>query len=286
MPDPYQIITDRIIELLEQEIVPWQRPWTIGGVTPTNLHSKRPYHGLNAMLLAALPFESPYYLTLRQANQLGGCVRKGSRSAPVIFWKLIQRKKDDDPDRAETIPLLRYYRVFNLEQIEGIDAPPPDTLAQINEPYEPAETLIGCMPNPPNILWKAQTQAYYMPSRDVVYMPLRSQFKTSGDVYRTLAHELVHSTGHKKRLKRMLTARRGSTAYAREELIAEMGAAFFCHRAGIEISYEQHAAYVSHWLKRLREDKRLIVRASSAALKAVNYICGSYETAPQADKTT
>jgi len=273
----YEIITDRILELLEQGTVPWQRPWTGGGLA-RNLVSKRPYRGINCFLLNISGYSSPYWATLNQINKLGGRVIKGQKSMPVIFWKWLEVEDQETGERVEK-PFLRYYRVFNLEQTQGIEAPESEKPEQIEfNPIRRCEELVTGMPNPPRIVHERQS-AFYRPKSDLVNMPRPETFVSAEEHYSTLFHELAHASGHESRLNRpSLTemAPFGSTNYSREELIAEMTAAMLCGVTGIENkTIDNSAAYVQGWLKKLKNDKRLVVLAAAQAQKAADYIQGN-----------
>ncbi|HSR68786.1 MAG TPA: ArdC-like ssDNA-binding domain-containing protein [Acidobacteriota bacterium] len=281
MSKAYQVITDQIIELLEQGTVPWRQPWI--SVAPQNLITCRAYRGINPFILACRGFSSPFWLTFRQAKQLGGSVRKGQRSAPVVFWKIHKKEDEESQEEAQTVsvPVLRYYRVFNVEQCEGL---PEERIPVIEErefaPLEIAEKIVAGMPGPPEIRHGA-TAALYLPAKDRVELPRPTCFESSHQYYCTLFHELTHASGSKGRLGRLggkTPAPFGSADYSREELVAEMGAAFLCGECGIEQStLENSAAYISHWLQRLKSDPRLAVIAAAQAQKAADFILGRHQ---------
>jgi antirestriction protein ArdC len=287
--DVYSIVTEKIISLLEEGVVPWRRPWVAAGL-PRNLVSKRPYKGINLFLLSASKYISPYWLTLRQANQLGGNVRKGEESTLAVFWKVeeIDRDQDTDPSESDSKPrrrfVLRYYRIFNLEQCE-LPRRVTDRLLKIetrsHEPIATCAEIIGCMPNAPKIV-HGGTKAYYSPVTDIVTLPPIELFVFTEEYYATAYHELVHSSGHRTRLSResiLEGASFGSRTYGAEELIAEMGAAYLCAESGISpATVENQASYVGGWLKRLGEDRKLVVRAAVQAQRATEYILGRVPT--------
>jgi antirestriction protein ArdC len=269
----YDIITSRIVEELERGVVPWRKPWRT--LLPANLVSKKPYRGINVFLLAMQGYGSQYWLTYRQAQALGGNVRRGEHGTKIVFWKFdtYETETADGDTEERKSAFLRYYTVFNLEQTEGLKAllalPPAF-------PIQSAEEIVKGMPNPP--AFEQDAQAAYIPSRDVVTMPSRTAFESQAEYYSTLFHELTHSTGHAKRLAREgfdTPQQFGSDSYSREELIAEMGAAMLCGVAGISpATVTNSAAYVQSWINRLRGDSRLLVSAASAAQKAADYILG------------
>ncbi|MFH0899137.1 MAG: zincin-like metallopeptidase domain-containing protein [Pseudomonadota bacterium] len=273
----YDVVTGRIVELLKQGVVPWRQSWRVD--LPRNLVTDKPYRGINSLLLACTRFKSPYWLTLKQANTLGGSVRPGERGMPVVFWKEPERgtrhAEDDKMSTARRAPVLRYYAVFNAEQVEGIEIPKPT--GETFKPVERAEAIIAAMPSPPKIHHGGQ-QPSYRPRDDTVCMPDRESFDVGDEYYATLFHELAHATGHRSRLARPGVAEMhafGSHAYSREELIAEIGCAFLCARSGIAATtLENSAAYIKAWIDRLSNDPRLLVTAAGQAQRAADYILG------------
>jgi len=268
----YERITERIVALMEQGTVPWHKPWHIQTTMPRNLVSKKPYRGINTFLLMSQGFESPNWLTFRQAVQLGGSVKKGEKSCPVVFWKPLQ-VTDEESGEMEKIPFLRLYHVFNVAQCEGLkNVPAADESAFV---ASEAKDIVANMPQKP-VIKHGMTQAYYSPREDLVGMPEPKRFKTEDGYHATLFHELVHSTGHEKRLKRPSITERngfGSDPYCKEELVAELGSAFLCGHAGIvERTIDDSVGYIQNWLSRLNEDKTLIVYAAAQAQKAADFI--------------
>ena len=269
----YDRITERIVALLEQGTVPWHKPWKARSGWPRNFVSQKQDRGIHVFLLHAMSYDSPTWLTLRQANELGGKVRKGEKACPVVFWKQM-KIEDKETEKEKKIPLLRIYHVFNSSQCDGLKEAPPVTAEVVS--IKPAEIVAG-MPLPP-VIKHGMTHAFYSPHEDSVGMPNRERFDTEEGYFATLYHELVHSTGHEKRLKRSTLAENtgfGSDPYCKEELIAELGAVFLCGQAEIsERTIDSSAAYLNGWLARLREDKMLIVHAAAQAQKAADYILG------------
>ena len=279
----YEIITERILEKLEQGTVPWQRPWSTAGGRPGNLITGREYRGVNVFLLASQGFTSPYWVTFKQAKQLGGSVCKGERSTPIVFWRWIARETEN-PETGETetkqIPLVRYYSVFNAEQCDDISHARLEAKQEEPEPFNPiesAERIVASYPKPPSISEDGRGTAYYRPTTDSIHTPNRETFDSEEHYYATLFHEMAHSTGHESRLARPGVtdrSRYGSHEYSQEELVAEMGAAFLAAEAGIDNEglVEHSAAYLASWLKALRNDKKLVVFAGAQAQKAVDHI--------------
>ena len=269
----YQIIAEQIIKQLESGVAPWHRPWRTE--TPRNLVSKRDYRGINVFLLASLGYGSPYWLTFKQANELGGHVRKGEHGSKVVFWKFDRYESEDADGQAveRTSAILRYYTVFNVEQCEGIRAPES---GRVVNPIAECERIVAGMPNPPR--FEQDARAWYRPSTDSVGMPSRAAFDSAEAYYSTLFHELTHSTGHTKRIGREGIEKLntfGSESYSKEELVAEMGAAMLAGVAGIERrTLANSAAYLKSWIDVLKADSRMVVFAASQAQKAADYILG------------
>jgi antirestriction protein ArdC len=282
--DVYAIVTEKIINLLESGVVPWRRPWTTTGL-PRNLVSKKPYRGVNFFLLSASKYVSPFWLTIRQANELGGHVRKGEESTVVVFWKVDDAKRStEDLDNEETDGktrrrfMLRYYRVFNLEQCElpqTVLDKLPKTEAHEHNPIEAAERIIADMPNRPEIQYTG-SKAFYSSLTDRITLPPHELFTSAEEFYATALHETVHGSGSEKGLARegiCEAAPFGSPVYSKEELVAEFGAAYLCAEARISNEVIQNqASYVAGWLKRLRDDRRLVIQAAAQAQKAADYI--------------
>jgi len=272
--DVYQIVTDKIIEHLEKGVIPWRQTWTKAGL-PKNLVSKRAYRGINVWMLATMHHSQNDFLTFKQAKELGGSIKKGEKACPVIYWNWKERIKEDTGE-IEKVPFLRYYRVFNISQVEGIPKEKlPPVIENQNEPIKSCEEIIAGMPKRPDIRHK-EHRAYYHPEEDYINMPESKTFTDNKDYYSTLFHEMVHSTGHKERLnRREIADPHGfySNDYAIEELTAEMGASYLKSLAGIPIEeLENNAAYIQGWLRKLKEDKRFIIYATSRAQQATDYI--------------
>jgi antirestriction protein ArdC len=204
--DAYQIITDRIIHLLEQGTVPWQKPWQGGETMPRNLVSKKEYRGINVFLLHAMSYESPFWLTFNQARELGGSVRKGEKACPVVFWKILNVQSPGQPDGKEKIPFLRYYSVFNVAQCDGIPAEKIPSLVQTKREHNPiveAERIVSAMPKKPEIHFGAG-RACYRPSQDRVEMPKAETFRSAEDFYSVMFHELTHNAASRIMPRRSL----------------------------------------------------------------------------------
>lgn len=281
----YEIVTNQVIEALESGVAPWRKPWK--SEPPCNLISGKEYRGINPFLLAPQGYGSRYWLTFNQAAKLGGHVRKGEKSSIVTFWNVGEEKFVTDSETGKTRKtrpfLLRFYRVFNIEQTEGI----ADKLGITKGSprvgsIDACERIVQSFPNAPR--FEPSNMAWYRPSTDSIGMPSRHTFESAETYYSTLFHEMTHSTGHSSRIGREGIEHLntfGSESYSKEELIAEMGAAMLCGITGISpATIENSAAYLRSWIQRLKGDSKLLVSAASQAQKAADYIRG---TAPQAE---
>lgn len=276
----YEMVTARIIAELEKGNIPWEKPWTGVRSGAFNRISKKPYSLINQMLLQ----HSGEYATFKQWQELGGHIRKGEKSEIVVFWKIFEAE-ETNPETGEKetkkIPLLRYYNVFHISQVEGVEPLASEQLNDEIEPIEEADKIITSYINREHLNFTEckSNQAYYRPSDDSVVVPLKKQYKNINEYYSTTFHELTHSTGHKNRLNRLQTgavAAFGSETYSKEELVAEIGSASLMNIVGIETpkTFKNSAAYIQSWLHVLKNDNKFIVSASSKAEKAVNYIIG------------
>jgi antirestriction protein ArdC len=279
--DIYTAVTDRIISQLEQGIIPWNKPWTglqSGAISGT---TGKPYSMLNQMLLSK-PGE---YYTFNQIQKLGGKIRKGEKCSMVVFWKQLPIK-EKDPETGETvekvIPMLKYFNVFHVDQCEGIDPKTVELPDSDPATDEAADAIIAdyILRSGITLEHEAGDRAYYTPTFDKVVLPLREQFSGMEEYYSTAFHELTHSTGHTSRLNRLTsTAHFGNQEYSKEELVAEIGAAALLNHVGIESakSFKNSTAYIQSWLRVLKNDKRMIVSASSQAAKAFALITNTAE---------
>lgn len=276
----YQSVTERILKQLAAGVVPWRKTWTTA--MPKSLTTGKEYRGINIVVLAAAGFDSRYWVTYRQAQKLGGYVRKGQKSTPVVFWHWrtpeelakLQTEKGTE-NLAPCVPF--FSAVFNLNQVEGIDRPDDDVPLSPNTRLELADQVYEVMPEKPEIVHRPTSNPAYSPGADRITLPQLSQFESAEEYYGTLFHELTHATGHRKRLNRfgdVLNDRFAS--YSFEELVAEFGAAFLCAFTGVSnpTSEALQASYIDGWTKAIRQDERLIVRAASAAQTAADYIRG------------
>jgi antirestriction protein ArdC len=282
--DVYTRVTDRIIADLERGVRTWLKPWkaehAAGRISRPLRHNGTPYQGMNILLLWGEAMEkgyaAPIWMTYKQAQELGAHVRKGEQGSLVVYAnKLTRTEKDDNGEDIEKqIPFMKGYSVFNVEQVDGL---PAHYYAKPVNPLPLADRLDYAekfLTNTGAVIRHGGNRAYYSPAQDAVQMPPFEAFKDRESYYATILHELTHWTSHKSRLDRSFNAKRfGDNGYAREELVAELGAAFLSADLGItpEIR-EDHAAYLAHWLKALKEDSRAIFSAAAHAQRAADFL--------------
>lgn len=281
MNQVYQIVTDKILTELRNGKVPWNKPWQTSA--PTNLVSKKAYRGVNNLLLSLTGYASPFWVTFKQAQSLGGCVKKGEKSSLVTFWKRCEKPEDDD-DGKRSFLVLRYYNVFNVEQTTIPEEKIPKAERLAFEPIAKAESIVANMPQAPKIE-HGGARACYSPMFDSVTMPHKNRFESVPAYYSVLFHELGHSTGHASRLNRDLVGNAfASHEYTQEELTAEMTACFICAESGIEGNETRSVAYLQSWLSKLEANPKWIVQAAGKAQKAADWILGKMETETLNDK--
>ncbi len=277
----YDLVNKSILSELEKGVVPWKKPWRVS--FPVNLMSKKEYQGFNWWLLMITQetkaYKSNLWATFNQVTQKGGRVIKGQHSTPVIYWKLLEfEKKEINPKtgkhKVDKVPLLRYYHVFNLDQTEGITIKKEDRVIENNVS---ADGIIKKYGKQIEIKYSG-SRAFYYPKEDYIQIPSRPDFFSDAEFYATHFHEMVHSTGHTKRLNRFTNVDAfnsifGSESYSKEELVAELGSAYLCAKVNILPKVLKNTgAYIRGWLKALKDDKTLLVSAGGKAQGAVNYI--------------
>lgn len=287
--DVYQEVTQQVISALEQGHIIWKQGWNNLGL-PKNIAAGNQYRGWNLFYLNFITlykgYKTPYFITYKQAQDLGGNIRRGEKGYQIVYWALVDNRnktvtiKDaetgEEKEEHSQYRVPKFYVVFNIEQTEGIEFPKVKALFQNSiEKLEICEQVIDNMPNSPKIS-NAGDRAYYSPIQDKVTMPLPSLFHSMEEYYSTLFHELAHSTGHEKRLNRKELKEHdgfGGENYSREELTAELTAAFLCAISGIEQkTLTNSTAYIQGWLKALNNDKTLILKAASQAQAAADFI--------------
>ena len=298
----YEAITKNIIEALESGTVPWHKPWTApaGNAFPHNAATGRRYSGLNVFTLWIVAerkgFESQAWLSYKQAQELGGNVKKGEKGQFVQFWQVGKPWETGDVD-SKGKPIIkksfmfRMYTVFNVEQCEGLTLPKRENISNIPEDFdviEEAEAIASAYiaNGGPTVAHNGGDEAYYLPSSHSVHLPKQTQFDGKEEYYSTLFHELAHSTGHQSLLGRFSESSEsmhfGSERYSKEELVAEFTNAFLCAEVGItDTTLNNSAAYIQSWLKALKEDYTLALTAASRAQKAANLILAAKNKAEE-----
>ena len=267
----YEEVTQKMVAALENGVVPWIKPWDATSSLPTNIKTKRPYRGVNIALLwlSAMDrgFSTDRWLTFKQAKEVGGIVKGGEKGTRVVLWKPpTQSRNENDVDVPEkrVFPLVRSFTVFNEAQIDGL--PKAKVKPVIWEPEELAEQFLSLAD-----VQYGGDRAFFSPDKDIIQLPAKNSFSDTAGFYSTSLHEITHWTGHSDRLDRLEKTPYGSPEYAREELVAEMGAAFLCAETKIPGNL-QHPEYLSHWLKILKKDSRAIFQAASKAQQAVDLL--------------
>lgn len=282
--DIYSRVTARILAELEKGVRPWSKPWSVehaaGRITRPLRHNGIPYRGVNVLLLWGESLEkgyaAPLWMTYKQSQELGAQVRKGEHGSLVVFADRFTKTEANDQGEAveHAIPFMKGYTVFNVEQIEGLPAhfyARPVNPLPLSERIEHADSFVSATGA---AIHHGGNQAFYAPNRDMIQLPPFEAFKDKESYYSTALHELTHWTRHETRLARDFGRQRfGDEGYAREELVAELGSAFLCADLGITPDIrEDHAAYLGHWLKILKDDRRAIFSAAAHAQRAADFL--------------
>lgn len=272
----YQMVTDRIIQQLEEGTIPWKKPWASCLDGAFNRITKKPYSLLNQLILS----KEGEYATFKQWQQVGGKVRKGEKAEIVVFWKLneVKEEVEDGEMITKIIPILKYYYVFHISQVENV-MPLIRTEHFETNPIEQAEEVLENYIEREQITLsvKESDRAFYSPKQDCITLPVLSQFINAEEFYSTAFHECAHSTMKKHRCDREAEVKAisfGDESYSKEELIAEMTSALILNDIGIETeeSFQNSSAYIQSWIRVLKEDPRFIVSVSGKAEKAARYI--------------
>jgi antirestriction protein ArdC len=277
--DLYGEVSTRICAELERGATPWVKPWsaTAGANTPCNAVTNRPYSGCNVVLLWMAQnagYRTPRYLTFKQALDLGGNVSKGERGTRVYFVNQLQVRDDEEADATRIVPIMRQYCVFNVDQVDGL----PDRVLSVGE-IRPRnrdardQTIDAFLACSGADIREGAGEAYYSPGDDYICMPRFEAFKSGVQFYDVVFHELGHWTGHKARLDRDLRSRFGERAYAAEELVAELCAAFLCAEFSLDGDL-RHTGYIASWIALLKADTRAFFTACSKAQAAADYLRG------------
>lgn len=272
----YEMVTNRIIDQLSKGDIPWHKPWHGINSGAYNRVSKKPYSLMNQMLLS----HDGEYATYKQWHDMGGQVRKGEKAEIVVFWKMIDVKEEKDGEtNKKKVPMLRYYSVFHVSQVDGVE-PLDRGDAVEHEPIAEAEKIKNDYMEREGIEIKEifSNDAFYSPMGDFINIPAKEQYDDVAEFYATLFHEVVHSSGSETRLNRFSKneklAKFGSEDYSKEELVAELGSAFLMNSVGIETpdTFKNSAAYIQSWLNVLKNDPKMIVSAAGKAEKAAEFI--------------
>jgi antirestriction protein ArdC len=281
MSTVYEVVTERILASLEAGVIPWRKEWKTAGRSsglPYNLKSGAAYRGVNILTLLCSPYDSTGWCTYKQAQELGYQVRKGEKSSPVVFWSFPTKQQlAIDPERK---PFAKLYSVFNVEQLDGVPAQLPLDTPEFNAVAECEAVVDRFMMSASHpTLAHGGSRAFYRQITDHVQMPERHTFTSPEAYYATLFHEFAHSTGIKTRLHRPEfdgIGAFGDEPYSREELTAEFASAFLCAESGIanDERLTNSVAYIQHWIKVLKNDKRMAVEASQKAQRAADFILG------------
>ena len=279
----YAQVAESLIGLMESGEAPWTKPWIVRGRNdpwlPRNGASDRVYSGFNSLYLSCLMgdrgWSDPRFFTYKNASDAGGQVRKGEKSTLVVYNKRVSKRDADDPDKVSSFYMMKYYRVFNAAQIDGLDGYEP-CVGDEGEPDDPFGVAAGLSADwfeyTGMVLSHGGDRAFYTPSLDMIQMPEKSQFMGMFNYYHTLFHEIIHSTGHKSRQARFEYDSFGSDSYAKEELVAEFGAAMVCVNTGVPIERPESADYIRQWAARCKDDPGLLVTAVNAAQRAADMV--------------
>ena len=270
----YQEVTDQIIAEIEKGAMPWVKPWKADSSCEKNIASKKEYNGINRLILAMMThfkgYQSPFYGSFKQWQDLGGTVRKGEKGIKIVFYKPVSVEKTNDQGESENFAYscLKTYYVFNADQVDGIEIAKPEVAPRV---YNPAPALDDRILKTGANIKHGGSSAFFSPMGDFIGMPNRDTFNDDSSYYATVLHELTHWSGAKHRLDRDLSGKFGNSKYAFEELVAELGAAFLCQDYQIQGEL-RHAGYIQNWLTCLRENNQAIFKAAALAQKAADYI--------------
>lgn len=266
--DAYAEVTARLLAVMEQGQLPWVRRWSVqAGPSlglPLNGSSGNTYRGINILTLWSGAWSSARWFSYRQAQTLGGQVRRGEKGAKILFFRMLE-KENAETGEVDEIPMARLSSVFNEEQIDWGDEGAPEAIEHV---YPDAQVVLQ---KSGADIRTGGSRAFYSTSEDYIRLPAFEAFESEGFYWATALHELVHWTGAAHRLDRTFGAK-GTEAYAFEELVAEMGAAFLCAQLGLPPIDRHAGAYLQHWMTQGKQDKRAFARAATLAQKAADYI--------------
>jgi antirestriction protein ArdC len=276
--DYMQELVDRVAEIIESTgKLPWKREWDpskcVGPQSPFNAATGEPYHGINVICLGLNPLAfttaDPRFCTYKQAQEKGWQVKKGEKATTVFFFKPLEIEDDKAKEGTRIVPVLRHYAVFHASQMEGVPAYTPPTADEA--PWTRPEAVSTILSASGVKVLTGGDRAFYSPVHDFIQLPPDAAFKSPEYWSAVAVHELGHATGHSSRMNRDLTAKFGSDAYACEEARVEMAASFVCNTLNLPTDFENHAAYIAGWLKKLRQDKRELFHAAADAQKIADY---------------
>lgn len=285
-------ITNELIDIIDRGVLPWRKPWRVGGSTVPLRHNGDPYQGINNFLLTMRTmmagYTSPFWMTLRQANELDARIVKGSKSSVVVYYGTAKRDGAEDASDEETetddpkaIPFMKSYRVFNADQIDGLDARfhPEPAEAQVHSERAPIPHMQAFFEAIGATVSFSGREACYVPTLDKIYLPPIEVFENPLNFYAVWGHELGHWTKARHRLNRSYgDAKFGNSAYAREEIVAELCTVFLGQKLGFSAhTLELNAAYLDNWLRVLRSDKRAIFKHAADAQRACDYLVAASE---------
>ena len=279
----YGKVAERLIDMMRQGVAPWSKPWAVttsrDPFAPHNGATGRYYRGFNRLYLGLIMAEhgwsDPRFMTYKQASEQGGQVRRGEKGTLVVFNSPVEKKDKATGEVTDRFWLTKGYTVFNVAQIDGLDLEPiaASDRPDFDEHEEAQDIADGWIAAEKIGLTHGGDRACYSPLFDTITMPEGTDFTTREHYYQTLFHEIIHSSGHEKRLKRLESTTFGSDEYAKEELVAEIGAAMLYATAGLDLDLTQHsAAYLKAWADRLEDDPGLLVTAANAAERAAEYV--------------
>jgi antirestriction protein ArdC len=266
----YETITNSIIEELEKGTTPWVKPWKGDNSAARNIVSGKPYQGINRLILgmrSMTPGFSSYWATYKQWNERGAQVRKGEKGTSIVFFSMVERETESGD--VASIPMVKTFVVFNSSQCDNAEVP----VTVVSNDFDAIAACEKRIESTGAIIRHGGDAAFYSPAHDAIQLPHKSSFVSPESYYATAFHELGHWTGAKHRLAREFGGRFGNPAYAFEELVAELTAAFLCQDHGIAGEL-RHAGYIGHWLKACRSDSKAIFKAAALAQKAADYIAG------------
>ena len=265
----YDIVTNRIIENLEKGSIPWIKPWHTENTLDKNIKTGNEYNGINRIILGMSGFQSNVWASFKQWQDLGAKVKLHEKGTQIVFYKPVSSVKvTSEGEEISYNSVFTTSYVFNAEQVEGIEIKPRDIE---DKPFMNNVDIDNMVMNTGASIRHSGNSAYYKRDDDYINMPVKSDFNSEANYYATLLHELTHWSGSPTRLDRTKGKRFGDTAYAFEELIAELGSAFLCEKYAVKGDI-RHEGYIQSWLQALKNDNKMIFKASAYAQKSTDYL--------------